>query len=113
MDDYSNYTVKITRRARQQLQEIVQQIDSVALSPNAGLRLVDKLEKEIMSLSVFPARAPLTEEEPWHSQGVRKLLVKKYFIYFWINEDARKVQVTAIIHSRRDQLQHLWNMEFD
>ena len=33
-------------------------------------------EKEIGSLAQFSNRVPLTEEEPWHSQGIHKLPVK-------------------------------------
>lgn len=106
-----NYTVKLTRQARQQMREMAQYIAGAFQAPNSALHLIDMLEEKILSLSAFPARAPLVDEEPWHSLGIRKLSVKKYLIYFWIDEDARKVQVTAILHSMQDQSRYLGEMD--
>ncbi len=105
------YAVKITRQAQAQLEEIARYIAFVLREPQTALRLLDSLEAEIASLSRFPGRAALTEEEPWHSQGIHKLSVKNYLIYFWIDEDHRRVQVTAVIHGSRDQKKQLLEME--
>jgi len=40
------YTVKITRRARQQMMEIIQYIEQAFHSRYAALQLLDKLEME-------------------------------------------------------------------
>ena len=104
------YTVKLTRQAQAQLEEIVEYVASTLQAPGTALRLLDRLEQEIASLSSFPGRAALTEEEPWHSLGIHKLSVKNYLIYFWIDEAQHVVQVTAIIHGRRDQRQQLSGM---
>lgn len=58
----------------------------------------------------FPHRITLVNDEPWHSKGIRRLPVKNFFIYFWIDEDNMKVQITAVIYSKRDQLQQLAKM---
>jgi len=108
----NEYTVKITRQAQIQLEEIARYIAFVLREPQTALRLLDSLEAEIASLSRFPGRAALTEEEPWHSQGIHKLSVKNYLVYFWIDEDHRRVQVTAVIHGSRDQKKQLSKMEF-
>lgn len=49
----------------------------------------------------------MTEEEPWHSYNVHKMTVKNFLVYFWIDEDARKVQVIAVIYNKRDQIDQL------
>ena len=77
------------------------------------MKMLDTLEKEIASLDQFPNRVPLTEEEPWHSQGVHKLPVKNYLVYFWVDEDAKKVQVFGIIYGRRDQRHQLSNLDMN
>lgn len=64
--------------------------------------MLDTLAEEIFSLDQFPYRAPLTEEEPWHSQGVHALTVKNFLVYFWVDEAAKKVQVMGIVYGRRD-----------
>ena len=105
------YTVKITAQAQEQLREIVNYIRFTLQAPGTALKMLDILEKEIASLDHFPNRVPLTEEEPWHSQGVHKLPVKNYLVYFWVDEAAMKVQVTAVIYSHRDQRHQLSNMD--
>ena len=79
-------------------------------APGAALRLLDELESKIASLSDFPDRIALTEEEPWRSRGIHKMLVKNYLVYFWIDDVSQKVQVTAIIYAKRDQRQQLSQM---
>ena len=105
------YLVKITEQAEGQLQEIIKYITSELKAPNAALCLLDEIERSISSLHQFPQRVALTEEEPWHSYGIHKMPVKKFFIYFWIDEENTKVQVTAVIYGKRDQLKQLSQMD--
>ena len=74
--------------------------------------MLNALEEEIRSLAHFPNRVPLTGEEPWHSQGVHKLPVKNYLVYFWVDEANKRVQVIGIIYGRRNQRHQLSNLEF-
>lgn len=105
------YTVKITAQAHEQLREIVNYINYTLQAPGTAMKMLDLLEKEITSLALFPNRVPLTDEEPWHSQGIHKLPVKNYLVYFWIDEDAKTVQITGVIYGRRDQRHQLFNMD--
>lgn len=105
-----NYTVKFTSQAEEQLREIADYIRFTLQSPSTALKTLATLEKEILSLDLFPNRVPLTEEEPWRSQGFRKLSVKNYLVYFWVNEDEKKVQVTGVVYGRRDQREFLSNL---
>lgn len=103
------YIVKITTQAEEQLQEIKKYINSELKAPKAALCLLDKIEHSISSLSQFPQRVKLTEEEPWRSYGIHKMPVKNFLVYFWIDE----VQVTAVIYSKRDQLKQLSKMDIE
>ena len=105
------YIVKIARQAHEQMQEIVKYIVSELKAPRAALRLLGEMEGAISSLSQFPQRIALTEEEPWHSHGIHKMPVKNFLIYFWIDEETGKVQVTAVIYGRRDQMKQLSQMD--
>ena len=96
------YAVQITRQAQRQIWEIGRYIALELKAPKAARRLLDLLEKEISSFSQFPNRIPLPEEEPWHTQGIHKMGAGNYLVYFWNNEAARQVQVTAVIHGRLD-----------
>ena len=70
------YEVKITEPAQRQLQEIIRYIAGDLQEKRTAIRMLDTLEKEILSLSTLPNRVALTEEEPWHSAGIRKMLVR-------------------------------------
>lgn len=73
----------------------------------AADNLLDDLKSSIMKLSVLPKRYPLVEEEPWRSEGVRKLVVKNFLVYYWVDDEYNKVQVTAVIYSKRNQIEQL------
>lgn len=105
------YTVKLTRQAEEQLREIVDYIRFTLQAPSTASKVLDTLAEEIYSLDQFPYRAPLTEEEPWHSQGVHRISVKNFLIYFWVDEAQKNVQVTGIIYGRRDQRHQLSNLD--
>ena len=104
------YTVKMTRLAEEQLREISDYIRFNLQAPSTAEKIMDTLAEEISSLDQFPYRVPLTQEEPWHNQGVHKLPVKNFLVYFWIDEEAKEVQITGIIYGRRDQRHSLSNM---
>ena len=107
------YEVKIKEQAQRQLQEIIRYIAGDLQEKRTAIRMLDTLEKEILSLSTLPNRVALTEEEPWHSAGIRKLSVKNYLVYFWVNEDQKQVQITAVVYGRRDQRNVLQNMKYE
>lgn len=107
------YVVKLTRQAQRQMREIAHYVAFSLQARNTALRLIDTIAEEIESLSRFPNRVALTDDEPWHSLGIHKLPVKNYLVYFWIDEPVKKVQVTAIVYGRRDQKQALSEMPLE
>lgn len=107
------YFVNITNQADKQLQAIVKYIASELRAPQAALRLLEEIEKAASSLSQFPQRISLTEEEPWRSLGIHKMPVKNFLVYFWIDEENSKVQVTAIIYGKRDQMKQLSQIDME
>lgn len=94
--------VKITSQAEKQIQEIIHYITNDLKAPDAALHLLDTLEDSFSSLEHFPQRIVLIDEEPWHTKGIHRLPAKNFLVYFWIDEDNLKVQVTAIIYEKRD-----------
>ena len=107
------YEVEVTPQAQEQLDEIVRYVAVELHAPKSALDLLDKLEKKIASLERFPARIALTEDEPWRSQGVHKMVVKNHLVYFWSDETERKVFIAAVVYARRDQRRQLSEMSMD
>ena len=109
----NEYEVRVTRLALEQIKEIVHYISNDLLAPDAADRLLDTMKEEITNLSHLPKQHALIEEEPWRNEGLRKIVVKNFLIYYWVDDDNSRVQVTAVIYSRRDQIRQLANMDME
>ena len=108
----NEYEVRVTRLALEQMKEIVHYISNDLMALDAADNLLDKMKAEITKLSSFPKKHALIDEEPWRTEGVREIVVKNFLIYYWVDENNR-VQVTAVIYSRRDQIRQLSNMDME
>ena len=106
----AKYKIRITRQARAHLQGIRDYIADTFLEPGTAKKMIRLLRTEMQSLSEMPQRIKTIDEEPWGSYGFRKIRVKNYYIYFWINEEKKRVQITSVIYVRRDQIKQLENM---
>lgn len=109
----TEYKVKITPYALGQMHDIVKYIATTLQAPDSAKRWLARMRKELSTLSRFPARYPMTEEEPWHSQGIHKVGVANHLVYYWIDEVNLTVWVIAIIYGRRDQREQLSFIEQD
>ena len=105
-----DYKVKLTDHAIAQLQEAVIYISKVLQASTVAKHWAARVKKELASLSTMPARYPLTVEEPWHTEGIHKMSVENFLVYYWIDEEKRIVWITAIVYARRDQLRVLREM---
>ena len=106
------YSIKITEQAENQLSEIMTYIAEGLCAPNTALNLISKLEKAMDDLGIFPERHSLIDEKPWKSQGIRKIVVNNYLVYYWTDKKKKEVQVLAVLYSRRDQLIQLRNIAY-
>ena len=104
------YEVKLTPQAFGQIEETVQYISKILLEPEIARKWADTLQSEIKKLDSMPSRYPLTEEEPWHTKGIRRMPVKNFLVYYLVDEEKKAVWVTAVIYGRRDQISALRDM---
>lgn len=104
------YTVKLTHQAVAQIGETVHYIADVLLDPETARKWADILQREIGKLDSMPSRYPLTEEEPWHTKGIRKMPVANFLVYYLMDEETETVWITAVIYGRRDRISALLDM---
>lgn len=95
------------------IEAIVQYISKVLFVPETARKWADALQSEIAKLDFMPSRYPLTEEEPWHTNGIRKMPFKNFPVYCLIDEDKKAVWITAVIYGRRDQIAALVDMSLN
>ena len=91
-----------TYAARQDLREIYTYLADTLLVPKTARSLTDRILSEIRSLEEFPERNPLYREEPWHSLGVRFLLVQKYLVFYTVMTEIGTVSIARILYGGRD-----------
>ena len=95
------------------LREIASYIAVDLQVPETAMQMLRTFQAEIAKLKMMPQRIPLTPEEPWHSVGIRRMLVKNYNIYFWIDDEKSIVQITDVIYGRRNQPKQLMDMPME
>ena len=105
------YTIRITRQAMAHLQEIRRYIEVELAAPDAALNTIRTIRAEIAKLSYMPQKIKTIDEKPWKDEGIRKIRVKNYYVYFWIDEEHRKVQIIAVIYVKMDQVNQLIMMK--
>lgn len=107
------YEVTLTSQAIKQIEETVQYISKILLEPETARKWADTLQCEIGRLDSMPARYPLTEEEPWHTKGIRKMPVGNFLVYYLIDEERMAVWVTAVVYGRRNQIAALLDISLN
>ena len=107
------YEVRLTIQAIGQIEETVQYISKILLEPETARKWADTLQCEIEKLDTMPSRYPLTDEEPWHTKGIRKMPVKNFLVYYLVDEKKKAVWITAVIYGRRNQIAALLDMSLN
>ena len=97
------YKPVILPEAQRDMREIIRYIAGTLAAPQAARNLLAAFRQEIGSLAEMPGRIRTVDEQPWKDAGIRRTLVKNYFIYFLIDEAERAVKVLAVIYAPREQ----------
>ena len=93
------YNVSLTNRALRDLDGIYVYIAQTLLVPETALGLVDKIEKEILSLEEMPYRFPERKTGAYANKGYRQLFVGNYTAIYRVDEKHRQVIVVTIRYS--------------
>ena len=101
------YNVIITPEAQADIRGIVLYVARELAVPQAAKSLEQAFRSQINSLSTMPKRFKTVDEQPWKDQGIRRTLVKKYYIYYVVDEEVCAVKIIAAIFAGRDQEQQL------
>ena len=109
----TDYRIIITPDAIEDLNGLKNYIADVLLSPETALKYIQAIRAEISDLAHMPARNRCVEQEPWHSRGVRKIIVKNFYVYYRIDETSDTVYILNVIYARRDQLKALSHVKND
>ncbi|WP_416327923.1 type II toxin-antitoxin system RelE/ParE family toxin [[Clostridium] innocuum] len=96
------YRLEFLPLARKDMVEIVRYISQELENPDAAERLTMKLIETTEKLSMFPyvgnayhSLRPLKNE-------YRKISVKNYLMFYWVDEENKAIVVTRVLYMRRD-----------
>ena len=107
------YNVKITKYALSQMKTIRDYIADELLATQAAYQLFLEMKKTVASLENMPERNPLVDAEKWRKQGVRKIMVKNFSMYYWADDGHMTVHITVVVYRKRNQLSELGKMELE
>lgn len=106
-----SYSIRITRQARDHLRDIKNYISEGLGAPKTARDTILLIKKAIEGLYQMPRRYKLVDEAPWHDLGVHQMRVKNYYVYYWIDEANKIVQIIAVIYVSRDQMTQLVSLD--
>lgn len=95
------YSVKLLRRAVQDIDDIYTYIVEALVEPETALKLVGRLEEAIFSLDTLPHRCPERRSGVYANHGYRQLLMENYTIIFRIDEAHQQVIVVTVRYAPR------------
>ena len=96
------YSVVYSPEALNDLKDIYAYLAYELLVPDTAQDQVNRIRKEIRSLSFLPARYALVDWEPWKSMGMHRVPVDKFIIYYAVDDDAHTVIIIRIFYGGRD-----------
>jgi len=99
-----SFKIIMTDDATENLIELKNYIASVLLVPDVALSYVRAIRKEIEKLETLPKKLKLVDDEPWRSMGLRKFMVKNFYVYYRVDDESQYVYILNIIYAKRDQL---------
>ena len=96
------YTVNLTQKAIDDIGEILEYISNVLCEKEAAINIINLLHQNILSLEEMPGRFRIYENEPWKSRGLHIMPVKKYLIFYMIDNTTMNVNIVRVLYGSRD-----------
>jgi plasmid stabilization system protein ParE len=89
------YSVQVTDKALEDMEEIYNYIAEQLQAPENAIGQYNRIAEAIEKLNVFPERVKVMESEPEHTMGLRQISIDNYAA-FYVIEDG-EVIVTRVL----------------
>ena len=96
------YKLEYLPAARQDMIEIVLYISRDLVNPAAAERLAMELIEAGNGILKFPYANPAYIPVRTLKHEYRKLPVKNYFMFYWVDEAEQRVTIARVIYAKRD-----------
>lgn len=92
----------MTEPAEMDLIDIINYIALELRAPSTAQKFLTKISKPIFELEQMPKKYPLVNDERLSSQGIRKLVVDNYIVFYTISETIYSVIIIRILYGKRN-----------
>lgn len=96
------YTVNLLPEAVKDINGIYKYIALNLGEKEIAVNMINLIEKNILSLDEMPGRYKIYDSEPWKSRGVHIMPVKKYLVFYVVDDNEKAVNIFRIIYGSRD-----------
>lgn len=93
------YNYSYTINAKNDLNNILDYLSNKLLNLKAAKDFYLELEKQITLICSFPESAPIVKNRFIDIKEVRKINVKSYLVYYYVDDTKQIINVLAILHS--------------
>ena len=90
-------TLKIYSKAKKDIDNIYSYIFNILFNKEAASDFLNELEKSLELICEFPESCPLINNELTKNPDIRKLIVKKYIVFY--RHKNNEIQVLRVLHS--------------
>ena len=97
----NKYTVKITPKTFEDLDEIYHYISTELDNDGAAANLLETIETSIMRLKGFPFSCSFVMDKFLKDKGYRKLIIENYIAFYRVNEEEKQVVVMRVLYGRQ------------
>ena len=96
------YAVNLSAEAVKDINGIYEYIAGALGEKETAVNMINFIEKNIRSLDEMPGRYKIYESEPWKSRGVHIMPVKKYLVFYVVDDNEKAVNIFRVVYGSRD-----------
>lgn len=96
------YRLVITEPAEIDLRDIADYFANELMEPAIARRMITQIAEAIFQLEQLPFRNGLVRDERLAGQGIRKLLVDSYIVFYVVSDGEGTVTIIRILYGKRN-----------
>lgn len=98
------YKIRLTKRARNELENIYNYISKTLIAEKVANNLMEKIENEFLILEDMPKAFRVIKKYKHIDFEYRKIVINTYIIIYHIEEENKIVYIDRIIYGKRNYL---------
>lgn len=96
------YSIEYLPIARRDMVDIAKYIGLKLANPDAAERLAEEMIEAAEKLTDMPYKCPVYIPVKPLKHEYRKLIIQKYIMFYWVDENKKLVTIARVVYSGRD-----------